>query len=172
MFESLVKDHDQPLKAYRLYVEANPLLANRNLANAIAAVEIHLSNATIATGGYAASTTTAGPTTVPSTTQQPFAGASSSLTPGDLTKIVDLLLAQIKSSSISAGGGSRGNPKLPGKYPTPNPSATPYCYFHGYSGHDGIACKKMKAENVRVPGTFSNAKLRAADPTAVPGGHP
>jgi hypothetical protein len=142
-FESLIKDHEQPLKAYRLYVEANPVLAARNLGNAIAAVEIHLSNVTIATAGYAVSTSIAGPALPPppaGTSTAPFAGASSTLTPGDLSKIVDLLMAQLKSSSISAGSGGRpSNRRLAPGPVAPPPAGTLYCYFHGYMGHDGTS---------------------------------
>ena len=176
LFENLIKDHEQPLKAYRLYVEANPVLAARNLANAIAAVEIHLSNVTIATAGYAGSTSVNGPVPPPPSAGAStalFAGASTTLTPGDLSKIVDLLMAQLKSSSISAGSGGRTSTRRPAPGPTSPPLASNlYCYFHGYIGHDGASCKKMKAENLRAPGSFSNAKLRAQNPTAVPGGHP
>jgi len=139
-------------------------------------VEIHLSNVTIATAGYAGSTSIAGPALPPppaGTSTAPFAGASSTLTPGDLSKIVDLLMAQLKSSSISAGSGGRpSNRRLAPGPVAPPPVGTLYCYFHGYMGHDGTSCKKMKADNLRVPGSFSNAKLRAPNPTAVPGGHP
>jgi hypothetical protein len=44
----------------------------------------------------------------------------------------------------------------------------PYCYVHGYTGHEGKICKKMLAD----PQSFSPAMLAAKDPNAVAGGHP
>ena len=166
-FERLIAHHDQPLKAMRLYIEANPLLVNRNLAGAITAIEVHLSNVTTAGVGYAAPMVAAAP--LPTT----FAGSTSSMSHSDLTKIVDLLLTKLGSSTPSGttpGGGGISSGRHKKTKAAHHP--TPYCYFHGFMGHDGAGCKKMKADNSARPNTFTAPMLHAKTPTDVAGGHP
>jgi len=160
-FERALLHHDQPLKAFRLYVEAHPLLADRSLTDAIAAIEVHLTNVTSSTAGYAAPMVSVAPTTIPT---PPFAGSTAALSPADITRLIDLLTKMGSGTTMGGGGGRAAKSK-----PTGTPS---YCYLHGYLGHDGNSCKKMKSENVSTPGTFSRAKLNAKTHTEVPGGHP
>lgn len=161
-FERLLLHHDQPLKAFRLYVEAHPLLADRSLAAVITAIEVHLTNVTSSIAGYAAPMVSVLPPTIPTL---PFAGSTAALSPADITRLLDLLTKMAPGGTTMGGGGGR-----PAKFKQSGP--TSYCYVHGYLGHDGNSCKKMKSENAASPGTFSRAKLNAKTHTEVPGGHP
>jgi len=150
------------------YIQDNPDVQQRTLANLILHVRLQLQNVTALAFGYAQAAN--GLVNAASMQQVLHHGH-------DLQQIVDemrrqgLVIAPVPRQAAviprNAGGVRNGPAHAGGAGPVRRPrNMAHYCWHHGY-GHLGRECLVM----VNNPQQFNKAQLNARNPADVPGGH-